>query len=35
MSQIDLENTENEVKLLQKMRDDNIVAYKDSFVDRE
>ena len=35
MSQKDLENTENEVRLLQKIRHSNIVAYKDSFVDRE
>ena len=35
MSQKDLENTENEVRLLQKIRHTNIVAYKDSYVDRE
>ena len=35
MSQKDLENTENEVRLLQKIRHSNIVAYKDSYVDRE
>ena len=35
MSQKDLENTVNEVCLLQKFRHSNIVAYKDSFVDRE
>ena len=35
MEQKDLENTENEVRLLQKIRHSNIVAYKDSYVDRE
>jgi non-specific serine/threonine protein kinase/NIMA (never in mitosis gene a)-related kinase len=35
LNQKDLENTENEVRLLQKIRHTNIVAYKDSFVDRE
>lgn len=30
-----MENTENEVRLLQKIRHTNIVAYKDSYVDRE
>lgn len=35
MSQKDLENTENEVRLLQKIRHTNIVAYKDSYVDRD
>ena len=35
MSQKDLENTENEVRLLQKIRHTTIVAYKDSYVDRE
>lgn len=31
----DRENTENEVRLLQKLRHPNIVGYKDSFLDRE
>ncbi|CAD8066727.1 unnamed protein product [Paramecium primaurelia] len=35
MSQKDRENTENEVRLLQKLRHPNIVAYKDSYLDRE
>ena len=35
MTQKDLENTENEVRLLQKIRHTNIVAYKDSYVDRD
>ena len=35
MSQKDLENTENEVRLLQRIRHTNIVSYKDSYVDRE
>lgn len=35
MSQKDREQTENEVRLLQKLRHANIVAYKDSFIDRE
>lgn len=35
MKQKDLENTEQEVRLLQKLRHTNIVAYKDSFLDRE
>jgi non-specific serine/threonine protein kinase/NIMA (never in mitosis gene a)-related kinase len=35
MEQKDLENTENEVRLLQKIRHSNIVAYKDSYVDKE
>lgn len=35
MSARDRENTENEVRLLQKLRHTNIVAYKDSFLDRE
>ncbi|KAL4507112.1 hypothetical protein ABPG72_001905 [Tetrahymena utriculariae] len=35
MSQKDRENTENEVRLLQKLRHANIVAYKDSYMDRE
>eukprot|EP00359_Climacostomum_virens_P003272 CAMPEP_0204901962 /NCGR_PEP_ID=MMETSP1397-20131031/3380_1 /ASSEMBLY_ACC=CAM_ASM_000891 /TAXON_ID=49980 /ORGANISM="Climacostomum Climacostomum virens, Strain Stock W-24" /LENGTH=702 /DNA_ID=CAMNT_0052070393 /DNA_START=115 /DNA_END=2223 /DNA_ORIENTATION=+ len=35
MSDKDRENTEQEVRLLQKMRHANIVAYKDSYIDRE
>ncbi|CAK81181.1 unnamed protein product (macronuclear) [Paramecium tetraurelia] len=35
MTQKDRENTENEVRLLQKLRHPNIVAYKDSYLDRE
>jgi len=35
MSDRDRENTENEVRLLQKLRHTNIVGYKDSFLDRE
>eukprot|EP01022_Parablepharisma_sp_SALTPOND_P020503 TRINITY_DN374_c0_g1_i1.p1 TRINITY_DN374_c0_g1~~TRINITY_DN374_c0_g1_i1.p1 ORF type:complete len:878 (+),score=169.96 TRINITY_DN374_c0_g1_i1:2421-5054(+) len=35
MSARDRENTENEVRLLQKLRHSNIVGYKDSFLDRE
>lgn len=35
MSQKDRENTENEVKLLRELRHTNIVAYKDSYLDRE
>ncbi|EGR30764.1 protein kinase domain protein [Ichthyophthirius multifiliis] len=35
MCQKDRENTENEVRLLQKLRHSNIVAYKDSYMDRE
>lgn len=35
MNQKDRENTENEVRLLQKLRHPNIVAYKDSYLDRE
>lgn len=35
MEKKDLENTENEVRLLQKIRHSNIVAYKDSYIDRE
>jgi len=35
MSSKDRENTENEVRLLQKLRHANIVGYKDSFLDRE
>ena len=30
-----MENTENEVRLLQRIRHTNIVSYKDSYVDRE
>lgn len=35
MPQKDRENTEQEVRLLQKLRHTNIVSYKDSFLDRE
>lgn len=35
MSDKDRENTEQEVRLLQKMRHANIVAYKDSYIDHE
>ena len=35
MSQKDRENTEQEVRLLQKLRHSNIVAYKDSYIDRD
>ncbi len=35
MSEKDRENTEQEVRLLQNLRQLNIVAYKDSFLDRE
>lgn len=35
MEQKDRDSTEQEVRLLQKLRHSNIVAYKDSFVDRE
>ncbi len=35
MSQKDRENTENEVRLLQKLRHSNIVSYKDSYLDRD
>ena len=35
MEQKDRESTEQEVRLLQKLRHANIVAYKDSFIDRE
>ncbi|CAD8209976.1 unnamed protein product [Paramecium octaurelia] len=35
MTQKDRENTENEVRLLQKLRHPNIVAYKDSYLDKE
>jgi non-specific serine/threonine protein kinase/NIMA (never in mitosis gene a)-related kinase len=35
MSQKDRENTENEVKLLRELRHTNIVAYKDSYMDRD
>ncbi len=35
MNQKDRENTENEVRLLQKLRHSNIVSYKDSFMDRD
>ena len=35
MPQKDRENTEQEVRLLQKLRHTNIVSYKDSFMDRD
>ncbi|CAG9312240.1 unnamed protein product [Blepharisma stoltei] len=35
MNDKDRENTEQEVRLLQKLRHANIVAYKDSYIDRE
>jgi len=35
MSDKDRENTEQEVRLLQNLRHSNIVAYKDSYLDRE
>lgn len=35
MSQKDKENTENEVRLLRELRHTNIVAYKDSYLDRD
>ncbi len=35
MSDKDRENTEQEVRLLQNLRQTNIVAFKDSYLDRE
>lgn len=35
MTQKERENTENEVKVLRELRHTNIVAYKDSYLDRD
>lgn len=35
ISEKDRENTEQEIRLLQKLRHPNIVAYKDSYIDRD